>query len=359
MLGVKPHTLKAMVDWGIAEQGESHMAADHPVVAVVREPDKEGDPIMRRSFRFIPLVVGGLVLSACGGPATSTGGPGGKAHYATNGTFTQAINAELGSFDPYRGNILGYAAFAYDSLVNLRPDGTVVSGLAEKWAADSRSASFTLKSGVTCSDGTPLTARQVADDINFIGDPANKSTLYGVLTPTVPLTAAADDASRTVKVTVRRPFGFLLRSIGLAPIMCAKGLKNPELLKNASDGTGPFVLSKVVVGQTYTFTVRKGYTWGPAGAATSAPGTPAAVVLKVISNQTTAANLLLAGQLNMAKIGNADQARLKAGHLAAAQFHTGLAMLFNEISDRPAKELPQLSISRDVPTGTQYHVPRS
>jgi hypothetical protein len=35
MLGVKPHTLEPTVDWGIAEQGESHKAAGHPVVAVV------------------------------------------------------------------------------------------------------------------------------------------------------------------------------------------------------------------------------------------------------------------------------------------------------------------------------------
>jgi peptide/nickel transport system substrate-binding protein len=291
----------------------------------------------RSSYVPVPLVVLGLALSACGGPSTSSGG---AARNATHGTFTMAVPLDPGAFDPYRGKInnIGYIPLAYDSLVNLRPDGTVVSGLADKWTEDARSGTFTLKPGITCSDGTALTARQVADDINFLSDPANQSPLSGVLTPTVPFSATGDDASRTVKVVLKRPFGFLLRSIGLAPVMCANGLKNPKALSTASSGTGPFVLTKVVPGQTYTFTVRKGYTWGPGGATTNAPGTPATVVLKVISNQTTAANLLLGGELNMAQIGGADQERLNARHLGTAAYHSGLALYFNHIGGRPTAD---------------------
>jgi peptide/nickel transport system substrate-binding protein len=233
--------------------------------------------------------------------------------YADGGTFTMVMNEELGTFDPYRSSVNSVYQLAYDSLVNLQRDGTFVSGLAEKWTADAYSATFTLRPDVTCSDGTPLTASQVAADLNYIGDPDNGSSQLGVNTPRAPFTATGDDKTRVVKVAMKEePFGFLLNTIGLAPIVCAKGLANPDMLKTASDGTGPFVLTDVVPGQTYTLKMREDYTWGPAGATTKEPGTPATVVIRVITQETTAANLLLAGEVNMARVGGEDQKRLIA-----------------------------------------------
>lgn len=255
-----------------------------------------------------------LTISGCGGSAPGPGGgPAGPVHYATNGTFTMVLSEELGTFDPYRSNVFSVYQLAYDSLVNLRKDGTFASGLAEKWSADAYSASFSLRSDVTCSDGTPLTASQVATDLNFIGDHKNGSSQYGVNTPRAPFTVTGDDKTRTVKVTMKKePFGFLLNTIGLAPIVCAKGLAHPDTLKTTSAGTGPFVLTQVDRGQSYTLKVRKDYKWGPDGATANAPGTPATVVLKVITQETTAANLLLSGEVNMARVGGENQQRLVA-----------------------------------------------
>lgn len=39
--------------------------------------------------------------------------------------------------------------------------------------------------------------------------------------------------------------------------MCGGGLKNPGALKNSSQGMGPFVLTKVDPGQSYTFARRQ------------------------------------------------------------------------------------------------------
>ena len=260
--------------------------------------------------RLISALAICLVASGCAG-SSSTAGRSARTAYATDGTFTMAVTTDLANFDPYRGSVFYLAGLAYDSMLNLRPDGKFVSGLADKWSADSGSATFTLRPDVTCSDGTPLTARQAAEDINWVMDLKNKSTQYGANTPTEPLTAAGDDANRTVTVTMKnRPFGFLLNTIGLLPIMCGEGLKSPAALKAGSAGTGPFVLEKIVAGQTYTFTRRKDYKWGPGGATTATPGTPAKVVLKVIENETTAANALLTGQLNLAMATGEDEQRL-------------------------------------------------
>lgn len=278
-----------------------------------------------------------LGMAGCGESPSRSGAPDGSHDYAANGTFTMAISDDLGAFDPYRSRqLLGKAAFAYDSLLNQEPTGRFVSGLARRWSVDATTASFTLRPDVTCSDGTRLTAGQVAADIAYVSDPKNASPQYGVNTPTVPMKVTADDAGGTVKVVAKRPYGFLLNTIGLLPIVCADGMKNPKLLATGSDGTGPFVLSKVVPGQSYTFTVRKGYTWGPGGASTSAPGTPARVVLRVVPSQTTAANLLLTGELSLAKVTGQDRQRLVGHGFGQREWNVGGAWLsFNQRGDRP------------------------
>ncbi len=295
---------------------------------------------MRRSLPrlLVSMAIVSAFLAGCGSSGKS--GNGGSVNYAKGGTFTYAIPSDPGVFDPYNSQgMFAYSYFAYDSLVNLLQNGKFVSGLAEKWSADAHAATFTLRPNISCSDGAPLTARQVASAINYVVDPKNKSPQRGVNTPTVPLTADGDDATRTIRVEMKKPFGFILETIGQLPIVCAKALKDPKILKSGSDGTGPFVLTKAVPGQTYTFAVRNGYTWGPSGVTTSAPGTPATVVLRVVENETTAANLLLSGQVNLARILGADVKRLQAQGLKSIQRKAPQAWLyFNQIGDRPTAD---------------------
>jgi peptide/nickel transport system substrate-binding protein len=250
-----------------------------------------------------------VVFAGCSG----SGGPADrKQAYASGGTFTIAIPEDRGPYDPYHSASGVGFRLAYDPLIHMRSDGSFVSGLAEKWSADAMSATFTLRDDVTCSDGTPLTASQVAADIRYNANPKNQSQQYGLTVPTQPMRVTADDRSRTVRLMMDEPFGFLLHAISQLPIVCANGLKNREVFKNGSAGTGPYVLIKHNPGQNFTFKVRKDYRWGPAGADTAAPGTPETVVLRVVPNETTAANLLLSGEVNLAGVTGEDQARLDA-----------------------------------------------
>ena len=295
---------------------------------------------MRRLFMPISCLTATLLIAAgCGGSSGRTGAQRGSPEYATNGTFTIASSQDIGAFDPY-GNrvILGLSVLAYDSLVNQRPDGTFVSGLAQNWTVDAEHATFTLRPEVTCSSGEKLTASQVAAALAYLADPKNSSPQYGVNVPTIPFKATGDDASGTVKIVTKKPYGFLLNTIGLAPIVCARGMKDREILKTGSDGTGPFVLSSVVAGQSYTFTARKDYRWGPGGATTKAPGTPSKIIIKVVTNETTAANLLLSGELNLAKITGDDQQRLQAQGLQRRDWSVGGAWLSFNHRGRPGAD---------------------
>jgi peptide/nickel transport system substrate-binding protein len=288
---------------------------------------------MRRlSLRSASLMAAVLVSAGCGASG-GTGGNNTAKQYDTGGTFTMALPYDVGTMDIYHSaTTFGVNNLAYDSLVTLMPDGKIKSGLAQKWEADAHQATFTLRPGITCSDGTSLTASQVAADLNYLGDPKNQSPSYGTYVPTVPFAASGDDATGVVKVVMnKQPFGLLLNSVGLAPIVCANGLKNPKMLAATSDGTGPYVLTSVVPGQSYTFTVRKGYTWGPEGASTATAGTPGKIVIKIVQNETTAANLLVSGGLNYAQISGPDHRRLTARGLRRAENpQASLWLFFNE-----------------------------
>ncbi len=99
--------------------------------------------------------------------------------YASGKTADIVLPSDPGSLDPqlaYISDALEVDYFLYDSLVNFTPSGQVESNLATRWSGDSTSASYTLKPGVTCSDGSPLTASTVAANINFISNPKNASS---------------------------------------------------------------------------------------------------------------------------------------------------------------------------------------
>lgn len=294
----------------------------------------------RKPATLIVLIAGCVAAAGCGASSDQPADAGEEPRFAENGTFTMAMTSELNSFDIYGPAIFQFANLAYDSLVNLQPDGTYVSGLAEDWTVDTTTATFTLRSDVTCSDGTEFTASQVAGTLTHLQDPATQSALAGSLLPKVPFTVTADDAARTVRVATDAPYGLLLETIGVVPIVCASGIENPDSLQTATAGTGPYVLTELVPGQSMTFSVRDDYTWGPDGASTSAPGTPSTIVIRSVANETTAANLLLSGELNAAEIVGLDATRLAAQGLEKLERRvSGIWLWFNQMDGRPAEDI--------------------
>ncbi len=284
--------------------------------------------------RLVLVIVGAaLLLSFAATAIGSAAGPSGSA--------TVAIPADPGNLDPQM-TVVGATryldTYAYDTLVNLVGPGKLVSGIAQSWKVVSpKKVTFTLRPGITCSDGTKMTASVVKQNLDFVGNPANKSPLLGLFMP-VGATVTAINATRSVVVTTTTPNPFMIQGIAQVQLICAKGLANRSLLDHGTDGTGPYKLTGSVPGDHYTFAVRSGYTWGPSGATTAVSGQPAKVTIKVVTNETTAANLLLTGGLNLASIGGPDRTRLsKAKQLtsvvAPAQPNE---LLFNENAGHPA-----------------------
>jgi peptide/nickel transport system substrate-binding protein len=261
-----------------------------------------------------------------------------------SGSATLSVGTDPGSLDPQL-TLLGAAryvdTFAYDTLVTLTGPGKVVSNMAHSWKVVSpKKVEFTLKPNVTCADGSKMNASVVKQNLDFVGNPANKSPLLGLFVP-VGAKVTADNGKRTVVVTTTTPHPFMVQGLALVQMICSKGLANRSLLAHGTSGTGAYQLTNVVAGDHYTFQVRKGYTWGPNGATTAVNGMPAKVTLKVITNESTAANLLLSGGLNVAGVSGADRSRLdKQSNLfkvvSPAQPNE---LFFNENAGHPASSL--------------------
>ncbi|MEU9002769.1 ABC transporter substrate-binding protein [Streptomyces sp. NPDC048551] len=260
---------------------------------------------MNRARAVAACIAASLLVAGCGNGSGQAGSAGGDA-------FSFAIKSDPGLLDPAQfQNTNTYTALslAYDTLVNIGPDGRIVSGLAEKWDVKPSSVTFTLRRDVTCADGSPVKASTIAANVDHITDPATKSPAIGVVVPEG-LTAKADDRAGTVTLATPEPFAFILQSTRYLFMVCGQGLKDRSLLKSGTSGSGPFQLTAARPNQSYTFTRRENYTWGPDGATASDPAMPGSVVLKVVTSESTAANLLLSHQLNAAQFAGPDRARV-------------------------------------------------
>lgn len=151
-----------------------------------------GGRVNRRDFLRIGSVLGlslpamGVVLTACGD--TAPGGGGGTA--VQGGTLRVGVSAPTSAVDPLTAANQGSIAMYWhvgEHLIRVRPDLSLEPALAESWSPNEDGSvwTFILRSGITFSDGRPLTATDVAATFDRLADPEGGSvalsSLSGVL----------------------------------------------------------------------------------------------------------------------------------------------------------------------------------
>lgn len=316
---------------------------------------------MRASRLLVALLVAvSLAAAACNGNGSPAGGPdkggnGGKVTYANGGTFTIAVANDPGNLDPLMTVLSVTRAVShlgYDTLINQTKNGDFVSGLAKSWRTDGNKIVFTMTKGVTCSDGSRLTPQLVADNIDFVGNPKNQSPLLGTILPPG-IKATADDEAGTVTVTTPKPDGFLLNDMSGMFVVCGAGMRDRAKLAGHTNGTGPWVLTEAVPDDHYTYKRRQGYRWGPHGAGMTGPGVPDKVVVRVITNPTTMANLILSGEVNFGTVVGPDRKRLDQAGLSVIETRSPLGeTFFNQAPGRPGADRAvreALTTATDIP----------
>lgn len=273
---------------------------------------------MQRPASLIRLVAAlGLCIALIAGCTSSTSNP--PTSYVAGGTLTLRNVGDWNCIDPATC-LSGWTAISsnvYATLLSLDSSGThIIPYLAQSWTTTPSSITFTLKKSVTCSDGTPVTPTIVRNSLQRLIDikaPYN-ATRWG----SGPYSVTADEAAGTVTFTVGTPFsdlayGFVDAQPGsMTGIVCPAGLVDPKVLQNGPQtyGAGPYTITDLVHGDHITMKLRDDFNWGPGGLTSKTVGVPQTAVLKVVENETTTANLLLAGGLDVGQVSGPDAARL-------------------------------------------------
>jgi peptide/nickel transport system substrate-binding protein len=217
-----------------------------------------------------------LLVSACGG---SSGG-GGTISVAQEGEGgAKSVNAACEK-EPVAGGTLVYSRqletvtlnpreikngngdiFAdemlYNGLVRNDPNGPdkVVPGLAESWdvSKDGMTYTFHLRKGLKYSDGAPLSAEDVAWNLEQFADPEINISLAGVAAG-MESAKATDDT--TVVVKLEHPVAAFLFNLAIFPAFIVDKSKleeeGPAFWKHPV-GTGPFKLKEFASGSHITF----------------------------------------------------------------------------------------------------------
>ena len=277
--------------------------------------------MFRRRWIPISLALGAVLIMSCA-PATtpSGGGPATAAAKIPGGTVTIRMQGDWGkpidggqTVTTATGGML--SSTMYDRLVAFSGNTPkLVPYVAESWTTTPTSATFKIKSGITCADGTPVTAAVVYNSYARFISADTKSPWPSTIFGPGPYTISKDDAAQTFTFGIPKPYNQLIYAFARDwnGIICPAGLLPGADFTAHSYGSGPYVFSSANQGNDFTVTKREGWNWGPEGRTSSASGFPDKLVFKVIANDTTAANSLLTGDLDISLVNGPDVKRLEA-----------------------------------------------
>ncbi|MCW3066711.1 MAG: peptide transporter substrate-binding protein [Solirubrobacterales bacterium] len=279
--------------------------------------------------------VSSVFLAACGGGGSSPSSAskpskvdkgliatsGGGAPVSGSGGAVKIRSVDdVDTFDPGKTGATNLAVqtlmMTYDRLVYLNPKGQLEPFLAKSWTTTPNSATFTIIHGATCDDGTPITPKVIADSLNYSLAKSTAGPYTGYLVGPGKLESITSDAN-TVTVKLTKPYNALVQSLATAfpgSIICPAGLKKPKSLGATPAGSGPYALDKGASarGQRYVFNLRKDYSWGPGGWKASKDGVPSKITFEVATDETTGANLLSTGQVDVAPVSGVNERRVDA-----------------------------------------------
>jgi peptide/nickel transport system substrate-binding protein len=195
----------------------------------------------------------------------------------------------------------------FDSLVQLKPDGSVGPKLAEKWeiSPDGLTYTFTLRPNARFHDGQPVTAEDVKFTFDALIDPGVKNVDRQGLDKVAQTEVVSP---RVVRVRMKSVDALFLPqggSHGIVPkhLLAGKNPTNDEFNRNPI-GSGPYKLARWTPGQSIVMeAVPDHYR-----------GTPAIkrVVFKILTDQNVLLTQLRSGEVHYGLIAPKDFDSIKA-----------------------------------------------
>ncbi|WP_442278776.1 ABC transporter substrate-binding protein [Terrabacter sp. 2YAF2] len=255
---------------------------------------------------MVALAVGAttVALAACApsaptGSSASGGSDGGSGADVLNiATTTDVVN-----LNPMLGNSRTdswVTDLMYPRLLTINADGSKQPYLATKWgySADGKTGFYELRDDFTWSDGKKLTAADVAYSINTIKTQKPKGNVVsGFMTNLVKATAVSDTR---VEIQMSQPDSVVIPEIGfwmtVVPEHVFSKRAKVDDFANNSDwvSAGPYRLSSVAKGQSYTLERVASYPMAPGGKPTLSK-----VVFKVYPDVNTEILALQKGDVDV------------------------------------------------------------
>lgn len=206
-----------------------------------------------------------LLLSAgCGGGTSTTGGGSGGTSTPPPASATVAWAAQIDGLDPLTGfanQALGAMHLFGGNLYDISSDGKTVPGLAESGesSSDGLTWTFTLRSGLKFSDGSPLTS----EDVKATIDRAKAEKANGYAGLFAPITSVDAPDPQTAVFHLARPYTSLPTILGTPEFMIlpSAGLDQGKKFFNEPISAGPYMIQSWSGGES-TYVVNPNY-WGP------------------------------------------------------------------------------------------------
>ncbi|MCB1387624.1 MAG: hypothetical protein KDK12_00475 [Rhodobacteraceae bacterium] len=206
------------------------------------------------------LLSAGLILAAFGHAAIAADGT----------TLTTVLPSGPTTIDPpatLTGDFFPLINMMVESLTKFDSSGALVPSLATEWSssADGLVWTFSLRDGVSFTDGTPFNAEAVKFSLDRLLSSGTTNTRPGTLAA-ISAVDVIDDL--TVRLTLSRPFAALPAALSLpnAAILSPTSVTtapNTMALVTAPVGTGPYQLDHFSAGDELGF-IRNDNYWGDA-----------------------------------------------------------------------------------------------
>jgi peptide/nickel transport system substrate-binding protein len=225
---------------------------------------------MRRLTRYGIILTAGLLAAGCSaGSGSSSGSTSGNTSTNNSVLTISNENGALWScgFNPLSSsyNLLS-VGFIYEPLVYVNPlqNGKTTPMLASSWSwgAGNKSLTFTIRSGVKWSDGTPLTAADVAFTFNLMKKYPTLD-LTGVWSVLSSVTATGSNTVTMNFSSVAVPyFYYIADQTPIVPQHIWSTIANPATATISKPvGSGPYLMSKCSP-SNITYTANPHY-WQP------------------------------------------------------------------------------------------------
>jgi peptide/nickel transport system substrate-binding protein len=187
---------------------------------------------------------------------------------APSGQITISLAAEPSTLENWNAYSLdGHPVLRniFEALLNRNPESNELAGeLATAWDwTDDRTLRFTLREGVTFHDGTPFTADQAADGLNYTWSSENAFDIIQFMGPQI--SASVVDET-TIDVSTAEPDPILPARLYFSPLpQMIHVEESPDTLPDEPIGTGPYQLVEWVRGDHIALTAYPDW-WGNADA---------------------------------------------------------------------------------------------